>query len=89
MTLTIKELTVDEELGAFIAREIEAGHFTSESEIVEAALREMMANAGAEKLWRRIEASRRQAERGETIPAAEVFERLNRRIEEKAASQTD
>jgi Arc/MetJ-type ribon-helix-helix transcriptional regulator len=87
MTLTIKELTVDEELGAFITSELESGHFASESEMVEAALREMMTNAGAERLWRRIEESERQVARGETIPADEVFKRLRERVRQ-AASQS-
>lgn len=85
MTLTIKQLTVDEELGEFITRELQAGHFASESEIVEAALREMMTNAGAERLRRRIEESERQAQRGEAIAADEVFERLRERVRQVAS----
>lgn len=84
MTLTIKELTVDEELGAFITSELESGHFASESEMVEAALREMMTNAGAERLWRRIEESERQIKRGEFVRAdAAFFERKRQMIRDR------
>jgi putative addiction module CopG family antidote len=57
----------------WIAAEVAAGRYSSETELVEEALQDLMDRAGAERLWQRLEESRRQIERGEFVVADDAF----------------
>lgn len=57
----------------WIAGQVSAGRYASETEAIEEAIAEKMENDEADRLWERIQESERQIERGEYVVADEAF----------------
>jgi putative addiction module CopG family antidote len=57
----------------WIDNEVKSGRYSSETEVVEEALREKIEKEEAERLWERIQESERQIDRGEYVVADDAF----------------
>ncbi|GLQ38061.1 hypothetical protein GCM10007908_16810 [Rhizobium albus] len=66
-------ISLNKQFEDFIAAEIAAGRYSSASEVVEEALREMMERADIEDLSRRLADSEAQMARGEVVLADDAF----------------
>lgn len=82
-------IALKKEFEDWIAAEVASGRYGSQTEVIEEALSKLMGDdqadkAGAERLWRRIQESERQIERGEFVVADDAFfERKRQMIRER------
>jgi Arc/MetJ-type ribon-helix-helix transcriptional regulator len=73
MTISLSKADLEQ----FVRKQVEAGHFTSPAEVVEAGLARLMLDPSPEdelddEVWAAIECAEAEFERGEDLPFEEV-----------------
>ena len=89
---TTVNISITPELDAFLQKRVKSGRYQTTSEVVREALRllerhEKERDEAFQQLKAKLKRGAAQAERGELIDGAEVFEELREMIEERRRSK--